>query len=81
MFDQNFDFSQKFLFFTKIPICDKNFDQLLNNYFRPKKPKTAISAEPFNERETNYSDHRVQKPQHTQAFLLTALKSNDFVKR
>ena len=52
----------------------------LNLRFRPKKQKTGISAEPYNDRETTYSNTKEQKPQHTQAFLLTALKSNDFVK-
>ena len=57
-----------------------NFKLILKLRFRPKKQKTGISAEPYNDRETTYSNTKEQKPQHTQAFLLTALKSNDFVK-
>ena len=51
-------------------------------YFRPKKTKTGVSAEPYNERITeNYSNQQISKPDNVKAFILTALKSNDFVKR
>lgn len=50
--------------------------------FRPKKTKTGVSAEPYNERITeNYASQLISKPDHVKAFILTALKSNDFVKR
>ncbi|CBY06693.1 unnamed protein product [Oikopleura dioica] len=49
---------------------------------RPKKQRTGISAEPFNDRVIVNTDPKVKKPVHTKAFLLgiAALKSNDFVK-
>ena len=53
-----------------------------NTYLRPKKTKTGVSAEPYNERVTEYNDlSKNAKPDHVKAFILTALKSNDFVKR
>lgn len=42
----------------------------INSYFRPKKQRTGISAEPFNERVIVNTDPKVKKPVHTQAFLL-----------
>ncbi len=39
-------------------------------YFRPKKQRTGISAEPFNDRVIVNTDPKVKKPVHTKAFLL-----------
>lgn len=53
----------------------------IKDTLRPKKTKTGVSAEPYNERITEYNDlSKNAKPDHVKAFILTALKSNDFVK-
>ena len=70
-------------FSLRSPRTHWNFIKLgLTVYFRPKKTKTGVSAEPYNERITEYNDlSKNAKPDHVKAFILTALKSNDFVKR